>query len=165
MNLLRARRHGHKPASPKPTRRAKCDRLAPAWTSGVSVVPWWLLIDLFRIQPPRGIAMTLKPIQGTPIGAPIPDFPTGEPGALVVPESRLTHRPVEPSPFSNPPPTPSLSPAWRPGPVEIRGSGDSTLTFRCIPEIPAIKRSSMTISITGEPTGDYSSRMPQLDLA
>jgi hypothetical protein len=110
--------------------------------------------------------VTLRPIQGAPIGAPIPDFPTGEPGPLVVPESRLTRRPVGSLPFSLAPPAPTLSPARRPGPVEIRGSGDSTLTFRCIPEVPAINRASMTISITGEPTGDYSSRiMPHLDLA
>jgi hypothetical protein len=111
--------------------------------------------------------MTLKPIQGAPIGAPIPDFPTGEPGPLVVPESRLTRPPVEHAPFSLPPPAPTtaLSPVRRAGPVEIRGSGDSILTFRCIPEIPAIKRSSMTISITGELTGGYSPQMPHLDLA
>jgi len=112
--------------------------------------------------------MTLKPIQGAPISAPIPDFPTGEPAPLVVPSSRLTRRPVEPSPFSLPPPalSPALAPARRPGPVEIRGSDNSTLTFRCIPELPAISRSSMTISITGEPAGDYSAQiMPHLDLA
>ncbi len=111
--------------------------------------------------------MTLKPIQGAPIGAPIPDFPTGEPGPLVVPELRLTRRLVEPLPIFLTPPaaTPSLSPVRRLGPVEIRGSGDSTLAFRCIPEIPAINRSSMTISITGGPTGDYSRQMPHLDLA
>jgi hypothetical protein len=35
-----------------------------------------------------------------------------------------------------------------------------------MPEIPAISRSSMIISITGEPTGHYSTRiMPHLDLA
>ena len=103
--------------------------------------------------------MTLKPIQGAPTSAPIPDFPTGEPAPLVVPESRL--------PASLPPSAPTLSrsPARRPGPVEIRGSGDSTLTFRCIPEIPAIKRSSMTISITGESTTDASPQKPHLDLA
>ena len=110
--------------------------------------------------------MTLKPIPGAPIGAPTPDFPTGEPGPRVVPEPRLTRPPVEPLPVSPPPPAPtsSLSPARRPGPVEIRGSGDSALTFRCNPEIPAIKRSSMTISITGEQTGDHSPQMPHLDL-
>jgi len=108
--------------------------------------------------------MTLKPIPGAPIDAPIPDFPTGEPGPLVVPESRFTRRPVEPSSPSLPLPMPS--PARRPGPVEIRGFGNSTLTFRAIPEIPAINRSSMTISITGEPTGDYSPQtMPHLHLA
>jgi hypothetical protein len=103
--------------------------------------------------------MTLKPIPGAPIDAPIPEFPTGEPGPLDVPASRLTRRPVEPLPFSLPPP------ARRPGPVEIRGSGDSILTFRCIPEVPAINRSSMTISITGEATMDASTQMmPHLDL-
>ena len=108
--------------------------------------------------------MTLKPIPGAPIGAPIPDFPTGEPGPLVVPASRFTRRPVEPLPFLCA--HALMSPARRPGPVEIRGNGDSTLTFRCIPEVPAINRSSMTISITGEPTGDDSTRMmPHLDLA
>ena len=112
--------------------------------------------------------MTLKPIPGAPIDAPIPDFPTGEPGPLVLPESRFTRRPVEPLPFSLTPSEPSSAPstARRPGPVEIRGAGDSILTFRCIPEVPAINRSSMTISITGEPTGDDSPpMMPHLDLA
>jgi hypothetical protein len=118
--------------------------------------------------PPRGIAMTLKPIPGAPIGAPIPDFPTGEPAPLVMPESRFTRRPVSPSPFSLPSHAPEMSPplaqARRPGPVEIRSGGDSTLTFRTIPEIPAINRSRMTISIGGEPTSDYSSQMAHLDL-
>jgi hypothetical protein len=108
--------------------------------------------------------MTLKPIPGAPIGAAIPDFPTGKPSTQVLPASRFTRRPDDPSPFSLP--SPALSPARQPGPVEIRGSGDSILTFRSIPEIPAITRSSMTISITGEPTGDYSPQtMPHLDLA
>ena len=99
--------------------------------------------------------MTLKPIPGAPIDAPIPDFPTGEPGPLVVPASRFARRSAEFLPSSLPPPAPmpSLSPARRPGPVKIGGDGDRTLTFRCIPEAPAINRSSMTISITGEPTG------------
>jgi hypothetical protein len=112
--------------------------------------------------------MTLRPIPGAPIGAPIPDFPTGKPAPLVVPASLFTRRPAEPLPFSLPPPlpTPSLSPARRPGPVEIRGSGTSVLTLRVIPEVPAINRSSMTISITGEPAGDHSPQtMPHLDLA
>ena len=112
--------------------------------------------------------MTLKPIQGAPIGAPIPDFPTGEPGPLVIPASRFTRSPrgSVPFSFSSPAPAPPLVLARRPGQVEIRGSGNSTLTFRCIPEVPAINRSSMTISITGEPTEDDSPRvMPHLDLA
>jgi hypothetical protein len=40
------------------------------------------------------------------------------------------------------------------------------LTFRCIPEVPAINRSSMIISISGAPAGDYAPHtMPHLDLA
>jgi hypothetical protein len=112
--------------------------------------------------------MTLKPIPGAPIGAPIPDFPTDTPAPLVMPASRFTRRPAEPLPFSLPPPspTPSLPPARRPGPVEIRGSGNSVLTLRVIPEVPAINRSSMTISITGEPSEGYSAgTMSHLDLA
>jgi hypothetical protein len=59
---------------------------------------------------------------------------------------------------------PSRSPAQRPGPIEIRGSG--TLTFRSIRETPAINRSSSTIVITGEPAEDFRARMtPTLDLA
>jgi hypothetical protein len=108
--------------------------------------------------------MTLKPIPGAPAGAPIPEFPTGKPGSLVVPTSRFTRRHVDPLPFSFPPPAPSQ--ARLSGPVEIRGSGKATLTFRANPEIPAITRSSMTISITGDPAGDYSPQtMPHLDLA
>jgi hypothetical protein len=110
--------------------------------------------------------MTLKPIPGAPVGAPIPDFPTGKPSPLVVPASRHTRRPVEPLPFAPASPAPPLAPARRPGPIEILGSGNSILTFRCIPEVPAINRSSMTISIAGEPMGNPSLRtMPLLDLA
>lgn len=98
--------------------------------------------------------MTLKPIQGAPIGARIPDFPTGKPESLAVPASCSRRGPVAPLEFSRPLPAPADSPlpATRPGPVEIRGSDNSTLTFRSIPEIPAINRSSMIISITDEPT-------------
>jgi hypothetical protein len=103
--------------------------------------------------------MTLKPIPGAPIGAPIPDFPTAAPGPLVVPESRFTRGPIAPAPV--PLPSSEPAPAWRPGPVAIRGNGGSTLTFRAIPEIPAISRPSMTITISGQPTGEA---MPQLDL-
>jgi len=51
-------------------------------------------------RPPRGIAMTLKPIPGAPVGAPIPDFPTGRPSPLVVPESPFTRRPGEAGAFT-----------------------------------------------------------------
>jgi hypothetical protein len=79
---------------------------------------------------------------------------------MVEPESRLTRPPVEVFPL------PEVSPVRPPGPVDIRGSGDSTLTFRCIPEIPAISRSRMIISIIGEQTGDYSPQaMPHVELA
>ena len=112
--------------------------------------------------------MTLNPIRGAPVGAPIPDFPTGEPAPLIVPASQATRRSVETASFSPLPPAPSPTPTptRQPGQVEIRGSGDSTLTFRVIPELPTISRSSMTISITGERTGDYSPQtMPHLNLA
>jgi hypothetical protein len=102
--------------------------------------------------------MTLKPIQGAPTGAPIPDFPTGDPGSVIVPTSSATLRSFDSAP------TPS--PARWPGPVEFRGKGDSVLTFKVIPEVPAINRASMTVSIVGEPTGDYSTgAMPHLELA
>jgi hypothetical protein len=108
--------------------------------------------------------MTLKPIPGAPNDAPIPDFPTGNPGPLVVPESRFTRRPVEP--ISSVLPTPTAAPARRPGPIEIRGFGNGTLTFRAIPELPAINRSCMTVSVTGEPTGDASAQtVPHLELS
>jgi hypothetical protein len=117
----------------------------------------WDAISLTRRD--EALAMTLKPIRGAPIDAPIPDFPTGTPGPLAVPTSRVVHRPVEPLPTAP-------SPVTRPGPVEIRGDGHSILTFRCIPEVAAINRASMTISITGESIGDYSPQtMPHFDLA
>lgn len=108
--------------------------------------------------------MTLKPIQGAPIDAPIPDFPTGQPGPLVVPAPRFTRRPAEPSPL--PVPSPSFSPARQSGPIEVRGSDDGILIVRVIPEVPAINRSSLTILIRGEPAMDERHKgMPRLDLA
>lgn len=107
--------------------------------------------------------MTLRPIPGAPVDAPIPDFPTGTPTSPVAPETQLAHRTVEPLPTAVAPS--SLSPTRPPGPVEIRGDGDSVLTFRVIPEVPAINRSSMTISVAGEPTADDRLRtIPSLDL-
>jgi hypothetical protein len=113
--------------------------------------------------------MTLKPIQGAPNGAPIPDFPIGEPAPVGVQPSRVMRHPGEPMPVSLPPsaPAPARSPAaWQPGPVEIRDGASLALTFRIIPEVPAINRSSMTISIAGEPAGDAAPRTTlHLDLA
>jgi hypothetical protein len=58
-----------------------------------------------------------------------------------------------------------MPPTRRPGPFEIRDGGSCTLTFRVIPEVPAINRASMTISITGESTGEYSVQAtPHFDL-
>jgi hypothetical protein len=112
--------------------------------------------------------MTLRPIPGAPIDAPSPDFPAGEPGSLGLPEPRFARRPGKTPLFSLPPSAaaPLPAPARRPGPVEIHDNGTGTLTFRCIPEVPAINRSSMTVSITGETAGDTSPRAPpHLDLA
>ncbi len=111
--------------------------------------------------------MTLRPIQGAPIDAPIPDFPTGELNPLVMPASQYTlSRGLSPFAVFCAPPAHLPGPIRRPGPVSIRGTGNIALTFRCIPEIPAINRSSMTISITGEATGEYSPRsMPHVELA
>jgi hypothetical protein len=58
-----------------------------------------------------------------------------------------------------------MVPAWKPGPVEIRGDDDCALIFRVIPEVPAINRSSMIISVTGEPAADDPAQtMPCVDL-
>jgi hypothetical protein len=108
--------------------------------------------------------MTLKPIPGAPIGAPIPDFPNADPGPLVVPVSRFLRRSVDASPLP-PPPSAAVLPARQPGPIEIHAIGAGTLTFRCIPEIPAINRSSLIISISGERTEQDSREMTaRLDL-
>jgi hypothetical protein len=103
--------------------------------------------------------MTLRPIPGAPIDAPIPDFPTGEPSPVVVPESRFAARP---SALSEAASAASAPPARQSGPVEIRGDRDGTITFRCIRELPAIHRASMTISVTSETARDGP---PLLDLA
>jgi hypothetical protein len=101
------------------------------------------------LGPPRlRVAVTLRPIPGAPVDAPIPDFPAGEPTPLLVPDSRFARRPL---PAPEPP---SVSPpARRPGPVEIRDNRDGVITFRCTRELPAIHRASMTISVTGETAG------------
>jgi hypothetical protein len=107
--------------------------------------------------------MTLKPIPGAPIDARIPDFPTGQPDPLLIPPSHATRRTVAPAPSSPPPST--SSPARRPGPVEIRGNGGLIISFRVIPEVPAINRASLTITIAGEPPRDeLPQTTPRLDL-
>jgi hypothetical protein len=86
--------------------------------------------------------MTLAPIRGAPPGAPIPDFPIEEPRA----------EPAEPAatPASGDPPP--LSRRRRHTPIEI-GGGGIVLTFRVIPELPAIARASMTIHMAVDAAG------------
>jgi hypothetical protein len=87
--------------------------------------------------------MTLAPIRGAPPGAPIPDFPVDEPKANAAQPSAATvpdDQPEEP-PFRQPH-----------TPIEVRGNG-FVLTFRVIPELPAISRASMTIHIAAQPAG------------
>jgi hypothetical protein len=93
--------------------------------------------------------MTLAPIRGAPPGAPIPDFPIKEP--------RVT--PAEPTaaPASGDHP-PISHIRQRQTPIEIGGNG-ITLTFRVIPELPAIARASMTIHIVADAVGPSPSHM------
>jgi hypothetical protein len=91
----------------------------------------------FTRPPPREPAMTLAPIRGAPLGASIPDFPVEKP-------------PTQPSPTTARPTTDDQRhlPAGRHphAPIEIPGDR-FTLTFRVIPEQPAISRPSMTIHV------------------
>ena len=85
--------------------------------------------------------MTLAPIRGAPPGAPIPDFPVDEPKAKAAQPSAATvsdDNPEEPR-FRQPH-----------TPVEVCGNG-IVLTFRVIPELPAISRASLTIHIAAQP--------------
>jgi hypothetical protein len=91
--------------------------------------------------------MALAPIRGAPPGAPIPDFPIEEPR---VKPAELTA--TTPS-GDQPPMTPIRR---RHTPIEIGGSG-ITLTFRVIPELPAIARASMTVHIVADAVGRSSS--------
>ena len=89
--------------------------------------------------------MTLAPIRGAPPGAPIPAFPIGEPKAQ--PRQPTTVTTFDDQPQAHPQ-------RQRQTPIEIVGNG-TILTFRVIPEIPAIMRASMTIHVTatsGEPS-------------
>jgi hypothetical protein len=87
--------------------------------------------------------MTLAPIRGAPPGAPIPDFPTEE--AKVTPAKPT----AAPAPGE---PAPKAPIRQRQTPVEIRGDG-IVLTFRVIPEQPAIARASMTVHIVADAVG------------
>ena len=91
--------------------------------------------------------MTLAPIRGAPPGAPIPDFPV----------EGVTVNPAQPTaaPASrDQPPIPPIRP--RHTPIEIGGSG-IVLTFRVIPEQPAIARASMTVHIVAAAVAPSSS--------
>jgi hypothetical protein len=93
--------------------------------------------------------MTLAPIPGAPPGAPIPDFPIEEP--RVTPEKPT----AAPASGDQPRTTPIRR---RQTPIEIRGGG-IVLTFRVIPELPAIARASMTIHIVADAVGPSPSHM------
>ena len=90
--------------------------------------------------------MTLRPIRGAPPGASIPDFPvekpTAEPSQTTAPPSVDDQRQL---------PTPRQPHA----PIEIPGDR-FTLTFRVIPEQPAISRASMTIHVVAHVERDVS---------
>jgi hypothetical protein len=92
--------------------------------------------------------MPLAPIRGAPPGASSPDFPIEEPTAKL---AQPTAAPVG----SDQPP---ISPVrQRQTPIDIRCSG-ITLTFRVLPELPAISRASMTIHVVADPVGPSSSQ-------
>ena len=91
--------------------------------------------------------MTLAPIRGAPPGAPIPDFPIEEPRV----------KPAQPTAAPASGDQPPISPIrQRQTPIEIGGSG-IVLTFRVIPEQPAIARASMTVHIVADAAGPSSS--------
>ena len=110
--------------------------------------------------------MTLRPIAGAPGDAPIPDFPSGQPGSIG--EFAPRRRGGTSAAFSLPPPVEpgTAAPPRRPepGPVEIRGDDGIALVYRVFPEVPAICRASMTVSLAGETTGLFARRGPLLDL-
>lgn len=92
--------------------------------------------------------MTLAPIRGTPPGAPIPGFPIKEPVAT----------PAQPTAAPAQVDQPEVLPTRQPQtPITIGGSG-ITLTFRIIPELPAISRASMTIHVVADAGGPSPSR-------
>lgn len=90
--------------------------------------------------------MALAPIRGAPPGAPNPDFPVEE---CRVKPTQSTSAPAAGDPPANPPVRQPYTP------ILIRGSG-IVLTFRVIPELPAIARASMTVHIVAEAVGSSS---------
>src|SRR5690349_9503774 len=87
--------------------------------------------------------MPLAPIRGAPPGAPNPDFPIGEPRPTST--QPVVARASDDQPQVAPP-------RQRGTPIEIAADG-GTLTFKVIPEIPAIKRASMTVHVITDTTG------------
>lgn len=86
--------------------------------------------------------MPLAPIRGAPPGAPNPDFPVEEPKLKSPPTTAASSHVEQPQ---------EAAKRQRGAPIEIRGEG-SILTFRVIPELPAISRASMTVHVmAGEP--------------
>ena len=89
--------------------------------------------------------MTLAPIRGAPPGAPIPDFPVEEPRA----------KPAQPTAAPASGDQPPIR--QRHTPIEI-GGGGIVLTFRVIPELPAVARASMTVHIVAGAAGPSASQ-------
>lgn len=87
--------------------------------------------------------MTLAPIRGAPPGAPNPDFPVS--GAVARPASPNT------TSLSDAPPE-VVARRQRGAPIEIRSHG-ITLTFRVVPEFPAISRAMMTVHVMAVEAG------------
>lgn len=86
--------------------------------------------------------MTLAPIRGAPPGAPNPDFPM----------SGAEAKPACPNPMSFPDASPPGVPRRQRGtPIDV-GIG-AMLTFRVIPEQPAISRAVMTVHVTAVEAG------------
>ena len=88
--------------------------------------------------------MPLAPIRGAPPGAPIPDFPRDVPAAETVHPPAPAPTTVHDSPAASRPRRPY-------SPFEIRGD-ETTLSFTVIPELPAIRRSSMLVRISADTT-------------
>jgi len=99
--------------------------------------------------------MTLAPIRGAPPEASIPDFPAEEPNAEPIP-TNATPVPADQGQvlLTRQPHTP----------IDISGS-DLTLTFRVIPEQPAISRASMTIQVVADTVGQSSATLGLLRMS